>query len=859
MRHYLILLILSLVSAAASAQSGSRTVEGTVADAKTRKGISYVTCKALNASDSLLYYAMTGADGHFRLTVDDRVKNVEFSLMGYRTQRMPVTAMGQKSVIHLRQDGITLKEVTVKAKPVTLHEDTINYNVAALKGKEDRYIEDVLKKIPGIEVSENGSIRYNGESINQLKIEGQDLLGNRYNQATRNLPAEAVATVQVMENDQPLKALKNKVPSNRATLNIKLKSGYRVRPFGELKGSAGGGHGTIWDNSLTLINVARRNQILLTAKMNNSGTDLSENTREHIDATDIYAYEPEPASLISRPDGGSVPINRSRYLKNKSYSLGLNHIRRIGQDGSLRTNIAFYGTSDTPSDTAYSLYGGQTQAALAESNRYRMREYTLQPQFRYELNATKVYLVNELRGSLSFSSGLNAMLTNGTGLGVYASSHPAYVQNRLRMYVNTSSNSYSVSSITRFFRRRELLDVTDTTSTSQGGYTLLERTMLTRFTTKNTVSTGFSLFGNNFDLEYGLYYLNDRISIDREQKDMTSRLKNSLTATYRVGSQVSYLSIELPLNVMTASVPWSTDGGGTEVYLSPSLSWRHEFSPMWKLRLSGGFSRDADGSLMTSLPYYSSYRTRRQTLDDIGWTRSKRIAMTLNHNDLIRLFSWQTMLSASWLRTDHYYEYSYGQDFTTVKPVWGDTRQRLFTALTSVDKTFMSIGFSMKGTLTYNRSEAMAAQNGLHRTVKSNITSAVLNLRWNKLTWLSLSDAVTYNINWQDRENKTDSRNTLHSLFNTAKAYLYPVRNISMNLSWELGRVELSQGEYAVNNFLDASLRWTVLKRIELTATMNNLFNRSRYEEASFDGLNYSYYAVPLRGREVLFGLSVKF
>lgn len=844
---------------AASAQGRSRTIEGKVIDSKTNEGISFVTCKVLSMADSLQSYAMTNTGGTFKLNIDEQAKTIEFSLMGYRTKRISTNNISQNSTVRLHQDGITLKEVTVKAKPVTVHKDTINYNVAALKSKEDRYIEDVLKKIPGIEVAENGSIRYNGEAINQLNIEGQNLLGNRYNQATRNLPAEAVATVQVMENDQPIKTLKNRIPSNRATLNIKLKNGYKIRPFGELKGNVGDGLGTIWDNSLTLINVAKHNQVLLTAKMNNNGTDLTENTREHIDVTDLYGYEPEPPSLISQPSGGNAPTSRKRYLRNKSYSIGLNHIHKAGKDGSLRTNITYFGTTDSPRDTTYHLYGGQTQTVLAESNRYRKREHTIQPQFRYELNATKVYLVDELRGSLSFTSGQNTMLTNARSLNVYASTHPAYVQNKLQMYVTSGANSYSISSFTRWFRRRELLNVTDTTVNSQDSYALLEHTKLTRFNTKNTVSTGFRLFGYSLEVEYGLHYRTDRITIDREQNDRTSRLTNSLKASYNVGYDNGAFNLELPVSVMHANVPWNKTVNSTEAFFSPSLSWRHEFSPMWKIRAKGALSRNDDDEIMTRQPYFSSYRTCIQTPDDIGWTRSKRASFTLSHNDLIRLFSWNTMFSASWRRTDHHLEYSYGEHFTTMKPVWEATNQRFLTALTNVDKTFLSAGIGMKGTLSYNRTEAFVAQNGIKRTVKSNITSAMINLRWNKLSWFTLTNATTYNLNWQDRSSKTATRNTLRSLFNTAAAYVYPTKNLSLNLQWELNRIEISRGTYAENNFLDASLRWTVLKRMELTASVTNLLNRKNYEEANFDGLNYSYYAMPLRGREVLFGFSVKF
>ncbi len=102
-----------------------------------------------------------------------------------------------------------------KKRRCIVHYDT----PSSFRGKDDHYLVDVLKKLPGIEVSENGTISYRGNSINRFNIEGQDLLGNRYNQATRNLPVDAVAQVQIMENDQPIRALKDNTPSERATLN----------------------------------------------------------------------------------------------------------------------------------------------------------------------------------------------------------------------------------------------------------------------------------------------------------------------------------------------------------------------------------------------------------------------------------------------------------------------------------------------------------------------------------------------------------------------------------------------------------------------------------------------------------------
>ncbi len=90
----------------------------------------------------------------------------------------------------------------MKAPPIRQKNDTLIYNVASFASTQDKYIEDILKKLPGINVGENGQISYQGKSISKFYIEGQDLLGSNYNQATKNLPIESVSQIELMENNQ---------------------------------------------------------------------------------------------------------------------------------------------------------------------------------------------------------------------------------------------------------------------------------------------------------------------------------------------------------------------------------------------------------------------------------------------------------------------------------------------------------------------------------------------------------------------------------------------------------------------------------------------------------------------------------
>lgn len=929
-RLLLLLLLFFLLSFPAFPQSAGRQVTGRVTDAKTGKGVSYVTCKTLGERDSLMAYALTDGTGAFTLTLPDGAEAVEFTLMGYDKKRIGARDARQGMRVRLTPSGIMLKEVTVKARPIDVHKDTINYNVAAFQGKEDRYIEDVLKKMPGIEVADNGAIRYKGRPINKFNIEGQDLLGNQYNQATRNMPADAVATVQVMEDDQPIRALKDRVPSNRATLNIKLKQGYKLRPFGEVKGGLGGFGGVLWNNALTLINVGRKNQMLLTAKMNNNGENLSGDTKEHIDYADNENYEPLPPEMTVTAGTDNPPISERRYLRNKSYSIGLNHLRRIGRYGSLRTNISYYGTSDRAEDSTYNYYGGEQTLALYEANRIRTHVHTIMPRFRYELNSPKVYLVDELSGSLSFFKSTSRRETSRQGdltqqpsdgviqqtrdkltsrqgetprqpsgqisssarqlvpcqlneisssardlstrqLAERSDRHPGYLQNKLRMTINAGANVYSVNSLFRYFRRSETLAVGENDGDAEGNsaysfspysitpssiYQLSQRLELERLMTRSSVSTIFRVLGNSLELKYTFELRSDNVAVDGNRGYRTTYMKHSFMPGYSIVYGRGHIGIEVPVSVFTSRVPWSAVSDGTKVYVSPSLRWRHEFSPFWRMNIMGGISRDPSADVMTPEEFARDYRTRLLTADRIGWTRRSGASFSLNYSNLVTLFVWNVMASASWSTSDHYNEYTYGNDLTTVRPVWKDVKSRSLFVLTSVDKTFAGTGESVKATVSYNRTALPVAQNGVTADITANVLTTAMTLRWSRWKWLSVTDRPTFNLTWQDPYAWSAGHNTLKSFYNEADVHLFPLSGLDISLSWEYNVLEVERGRYRRNSFLDASVRYSLSKKIDLRLAMSNLLNRKVYEEASFSGLNYGYFSLPLRGREVLFSVA---
>ena len=222
MYRHLIIAILAFAAIAASAQT---VIEGTVADAQGKHVEAYVSV-APKGTGNILVFADTDAKGHYRLEFTTEADSMTVSASGLAigSHAKKVANRSQRLDFCVKEQAMQLKEVTVRAQKIRQNGDTLSYLVGAYQQQGDRVIGDVLKHMPGIEVADNGGIKYNGKTIKKFYVEEMDLLQGRYGLATNNINASDVATVQVLEHHQPVKMLQDKELSDDVAINLKLKN-----------------------------------------------------------------------------------------------------------------------------------------------------------------------------------------------------------------------------------------------------------------------------------------------------------------------------------------------------------------------------------------------------------------------------------------------------------------------------------------------------------------------------------------------------------------------------------------------------------------------------------------------------------
>ncbi len=229
------------------AQNDKIDIVGTVSDTLNEPLVA-ATVLLTQASDStLVSFSQTQEDGTFRLkNVKKGDYRLQISYVGLSSYselvEWPADAELNLGQIILSPEGLNLQQVTVEADriPIQFNKDTINYNADAFQTRPNAVVEDLLKKLPGVEVERDGTIKAQGETVNKVLVDGKEFFGNDPKMATKNLPADAVDKVQVFDKKSDQAEFTGiDDGQEQKTINLALKEDKKKGVFGNIMA----GHG----------------------------------------------------------------------------------------------------------------------------------------------------------------------------------------------------------------------------------------------------------------------------------------------------------------------------------------------------------------------------------------------------------------------------------------------------------------------------------------------------------------------------------------------------------------------------------------------------------------------------------------
>jgi hypothetical protein len=401
-RFFTLLFIVSIAGPLAAQKNG--TVKGIAFDTLSKQQVGAATITVLERKDSsLVTFTMTGADGRFEIKglangdyrllishVNYHNNNKYFSISdSLKDADLGTMVMNDKAKV--------LAEVVLEneAPPITLINDTIQYNAGSFKTAPNASVEQLLKKLPGVKVEKDGTVKAQGETVTKVLVDGKEFFGNDPKVATKNLPADAVDKVQVYDRQSDQAQLTGFEDGNyEKTINLKLKKDKKKGLFGKV--NAGVGNKDRYEGRFNVNSFKGARQLSAIGMGNNTNA-------EGFSFMDILNFTGE-LSRMQRGGGGNININLSTsdasamgYTGsnpnsgiNTAWGGGLNYNNIIGKKLDLQSNY-FYNRFNPNTESHI-----QRQYLLPDTSYYNSNSYADNLNNTHRANLNLLYQLDSL-------------------------------------------------------------------------------------------------------------------------------------------------------------------------------------------------------------------------------------------------------------------------------------------------------------------------------------------------------------------------------------------------------------------------------------------------------------------------------
>lgn len=357
---YLLIICCFLYSFLLAQKNG--VVKGLAFDTLSKQPVVAATITLLLKKDSsLVSFAMTDSRGQFEIA---GLANGDYRLLtthvSYHNSSRLFTINDNNKQVNLGNIIMTdvsrmLSEVTVTAEapPVTLIDDTVQYNAGSFKTVPNATVEQLLKKMPGIKVEKDGTVKAQGQEVKKVLVDGKEFFGNDPKLATRNLPADAVDKVQVYDKASDQAQLTGFDDGNsEKTINLKLKKDKKKGMFGKVM--AGGGTNDRYEGKGNVNSFKGARQFSVIGMGNNTNS-------EGFSFMDMLSFNGS-MNNVQQPGGGGIEIS-IRNDNDNSQNNSSNGIRTIWGGGFNYNNIIGNKTNFT-SNYFYNRYNPNTETHI---------------------------------------------------------------------------------------------------------------------------------------------------------------------------------------------------------------------------------------------------------------------------------------------------------------------------------------------------------------------------------------------------------------------------------------------------------------------------------------------------------------
>lgn len=813
----------------------------------------------------IIAYDVTKKDGSYKLYFESPSESVliKFRHLAYHEKVLKTVNKSKQLNVALSTKNIQIREVIVKAPEVIQKKDTVSFNVAAFQGAGDRSIEDVIKKLPGVEVSESGEIAYQGKAISQFNIEGLNMLDGKYSLATKNIEAKAVNRVEVMENFQEVKQLQGKEYSDKVAMNLKLKKEATLKPMGTAELGAGySPEEWLYHVGVNAMAFKSKSQFLGVLKANNLGQSLRPEFQNHFG---MQTPSNTANSLFSGELASHPPIASKLFWRKKEIISSLNSIVKLNKENTLRVGVDFlHDKSFNSSITTSNYFLSNEYLTLREELKPNYDQKRIQGDVDYTVNSNKIYIKN----GLSFGAELNDnqfnLKSKDENIQQLRKNKLHHVQNDFSLVKKTEKRQYNFFSSLAYSALPE----------NQLTFTGVKNVIGDFFQTSsgNSFSTGNSLsfqhdvgkwsklalvfsFSGNFDNIKTHLQRNDTAFINNNSG---YKLVSSVAPSYTLFSPTQRYELNLRMPIMLYNLNFKNDVVSdnfsfNKVFVSPALNGHLIFTPKLKMEFYGGLNYGVgDIGEFILQPIQTSYRQQRVRTGILAQSRSIGGTMKLIYKNPIELFFANGSIS-----------YNHNQRNTIANQIFGLSQSNIDITTKDISNKNASQGFSSgaylsKGFRDINTGISIRSNYGLNfsKSLRQGIMTDVTNQYFSVSPSINSDITKKINIRYsliysQNTQIFGVQSTTYHQQSHAVNLSYQFVKNITFLANWDYSRRELAQDNYKNMHLFDCALRYKN-KKYELELKAINLLNINKYAYTVFSEVDKFSYQYKLRPRELM-------
>ena len=809
-------------------------------------------------------YTFTTNDGHFSLKGEAR--QIRVQSMGYRSIVVDVT----EGLMHIKMkpEATQLKDVIIKAPDIIQKSDTLVYSMSKWAQKQDRNMADVLRRLPGVEVAEDGGIKYNGEPINKFYIDGSDFVNDRYGVATNNISPDDVASVEIMENHQPVKVLEGLEFSQQAGLNIKLKEAARARWIGILNGGMGA-KPLLYDASVFAMRIAKKWQNMETLRLNDTGWNPNSQSQRHTDYSILNSgYNDNPWPEYIAIGTTSAPLDELRTRDNLSFLAQSSNARHVADGLDVKLNATYQADRLDFTNSCTTRYFDKNIPSFLEQNSMRSHEHQLNGEWSLQLNRRNNYLKDNLSVDALWNRATSAVC--GTQTLQQQSDLPSFdITNDLQLVRRIDSHLLTISSHNRYAHRphsltadsiKQDLTTDDFRSVTEARYGWLLRRW--SFYARGGIDLNLHRFQSSLSgLMLPDYPLDGR---RRSALPLCSAKNFTVLKTYaspeaRYQHRRWWLTLSLPIGYYYYHVADRLADTSTSKHLmtiSPMVYVRHQLTAKTDITAYLNYSlQPVAPSCYTQTVVMSDFRNLTFQTPSSESIRQRSAFVRLRYrNPITSLFA---NLSAK-----------YEQDYQPLMQNQLFIGDRILTesvacgnnvSITQLNGGISKGLWSAKVTVGIDASLGHSSARMMRQNVEQPYTSTFITLVpkfTGKFTrWLSTDYRMTYINN----RYKVDAVKAIHSsLRQNLSVTFLPTDQWHIAFGAEHYYTRFSTDQTASITFLDASVRWLISKRIDLALAATNLLDETDYRYTSFGSLSESFYSFNIRPRNIIIKIQIK-